>query len=207
MAQGLFGIPPPHLLYGKEYIEIQKRKGPGRKKRTNLPIRWALITFCLTLSLSAAMTYVSSTMIEGATFWVALSVLVVLILLGVLFDMLGVAVTSASQAPFVAMASKKVKGAKNSLLVLKHAEKFSNFCNDVVGDICGVVSGTAGAALAALATAQFGFLPAAFWSVATSAVISAMTVSLKALGKGVAINQSKQIVEMIGKILAVFIRK
>ena len=64
-----------------------------------------------------------------------------------------------------------------------------------------------GAALAALATAQFGFLPAAFWSVATSAVISAMTVSLKALGKGVAINQSKQIVEMIGKILAVFIRK
>ncbi|MFR7473858.1 MAG: hypothetical protein ACLUVV_04180 [Christensenellales bacterium] len=149
-----------------------------RKKKINPAIRWALITFCLTLSLSAAMTYVSSTMIEGATFWVALSVLVVLILLGVVFDMLGVAVTSASQAPFVAMASKKVKGAKNSLLVLKHAEKFSNFCNDVVGDICGVVSGTAGAALAALATAQFGFLPAAFWSVATSAVISAMTVSL-----------------------------
>ena len=32
MAQGLFGIPPPHLLYGKEYIEIQKRKGPGEKE-------------------------------------------------------------------------------------------------------------------------------------------------------------------------------
>ena len=198
-----------HRTYcmGRNTLRSKSEKAPAKKKRTNLPIRWALITFCLTLSLSAAMTYVSSTMIEGATVWVALSVLVVLILLGVLFDMLGVAVTSASQAPFVAMASKKVKGAKNSLLVLKHAEKFSNFCNDVVGDICGVVSGTAGAALAALATAQFGFLPAAFWSVATSAVISAMTVSLKALGKGVAINQSKQIVEMIGKILAVFIRK
>ena len=169
-----------HRTYcmGRNTLRSKSEKAPAKKKRTNLPIRWALITFCLTLSLSAAMTYVSSTMIEGA-----------------------------SQAPFVAMASKKVKGAKNSLLVLKHAEKFSNFCNDVVGDICGVVSGTAGAALAALATAQFGFLPAAFWSVATSAVISAMTVSLKALGKGVAINQSKQIVEMIGKILAVFIRK
>ena len=177
-----------------------------KKKKKSLPVRWALITFMLTLGLSAAMTYVSSTLIEGATFWVALSVLVVLILLGVVFDMLGVAVTSASPAPFVAMASKKVKGAKNSLAVLKHAEKFSNFCNDVVGDICGVVSGTAGAAMAALATARFGFLPAAFWSVATSAVISALTVSMKALGKGVAMNESKKIVELIGRILAVFSR-
>ena len=177
-----------------------------KKKKKSLPVRWALITFVLTLGLSAAMTYVSSTLIEGATFWVALSVLVVLILLGVVFDMLGVAVTSASPAPFVAMASKKVKGAKNSLAVLKHAEKFSNFCNDVVGDICGVVSGTAGAAMAALATARFGFLPAAFWSVATSAVISALTVSMKALGKGVAMNESKKIVELIGRILAVFSR-
>ena len=168
-----------HRTYcmGRNTLRSKSEKAPAKKKRTNLPIRWALITFCLTLSLSAAMTYVSSTMIEGATFWVALSVLVVLILLGVLFDMLGVAVTSASQAPFVAMASKKVKGAKNSLLVLKHAEKFSNYCNDVVVDICGVVSGTAGAALAALATAQFGFLLAAFWSVAPSAVISPMPVS------------------------------
>lgn len=177
-----------------------------KKKKKSLPVHWALITFVLTLGLSAAMTYVSSTLIEGATFWVALSVLVMLILLGVVFDMLGVAVTSASPAPFVAMASKKVKGAKNSLAVLKHAEKFSNFCNDVVGDICGVVSGTAGAAMAALATARFGFLPAAFWSVATSAVISALTVSMKALGKGVAMNESKKIVELIGRILAVFSR-
>ncbi|MFR6344520.1 MAG: hypothetical protein ACLUO4_06800 [Christensenellales bacterium] len=128
-----------------------------KKKKKSLPVHWALITFVLTLGLSAAMTYVSSTLIEGATFWVALSVLVMLILLGVVFDMLGVAVTSASPAPFVAMASKKVKGAKNSLAVLKHSEKFSNFCNDVVGDICGVVSGMAGAAMAALATARFGF--------------------------------------------------
>lgn len=195
------------LLFGMKSLKKTSDSSKTKKKKKPLPIRWALITFFLTLCLSAAMTFVSSTLIEGATFWVALSVLVVLILLGVVFDMLGVAVTSGSEAPFVAMASKKVKGAKNSLLVLKHAEKFSNFCNDVVGDICGVVSGTAGAALAALATASFGFLPAAFWAVATSAVISAMTVSLKALGKGVAINQSKQIVELIGKILAVFGRR
>ena len=58
----------------------------------------------------------------------------------------------------------------------------------------------------ALATARFGFLPAAFWSVATSAVISALTVSMKALGKGVAMNESKKIVELIGRILAVFSR-
>ena len=60
--------------------------------------------------------------------------------------------------------------------------------------------------MAALATARFGFLPAAFWSVATSAVISALTVSMKALGKGVAMNESKKIVELIGRILAVFSR-
>ena len=32
MAQGLFGIPPPHLLDGKEYIEGKERKSPGEKK-------------------------------------------------------------------------------------------------------------------------------------------------------------------------------
>ena len=32
MAQGLFGIPPPHLLYGKEYIEIQSEKAPAKKE-------------------------------------------------------------------------------------------------------------------------------------------------------------------------------
>ena len=33
MAQGLFGIPPPHLLYGKETIESKKREGPGKKEK------------------------------------------------------------------------------------------------------------------------------------------------------------------------------
>ena len=74
----------------------------------------------------------------------------------------------------------------------------------MIGDICGVVSGAAGAAIAALATAQYGFLSAAVWSVLSSAAVSALTVSLKALGKTVALDNSKEFVLFCGKVMSFF---
>ncbi len=193
------------IYKGVEAIKSDSNK--AKKKRRNISVRWALLSFLLTLVLSGVMTYISSTLIEGATFWVALFVLIVIVLIGVFFDMVGVAVTSAQEAPFVAMTSKKVKGAKNSLQVLKHAEKVSNVCNDVVGDICSVVAGTAAAAMAFMVAAPTGFWNAALWGVIISALVSALTVSLKALGKGVAITSNKQIIEITGKVLSIFIKE
>lgn len=183
---------------------MKQNPSKSKKKKTGGAYKWALQVFIMTMLLSGSMSLASDTIMSGASLWVALAVLAVLIGLGVLFDMLGVAITSSNEAPFVAMASKKVRGAKQSLRILKNAEKYSNICNDVIGDICGVVSGAAGAAIAALLTVQFGGLSATIWAVISSAMVSALTVSLKALGKGVAMKNSRQLVRAFGVVLSIF---
>ena len=74
---------------------------------------------------------------------VAFIILVVIILTGILFDIIGVAVTAADEKPFHSMSSRKLLGAKTSVALIRNASKLSNFCNDVIGDICGIISGAA----------------------------------------------------------------
>ena len=69
----------------------------------------------------------------------AFIVLLLIVFLGILFDIIGVAVMSANEKPFHSMAAKKLPGAVEAMKLLRSAEKVSSFCNDVVGDICGVV--------------------------------------------------------------------
>ena len=59
------------------------------------------------------------------------------IFLGILFDIIGVAVTSSDDKIFHSMSARKVRGAKVAVKFHKNAEKVSSFCCDVVGDICG----------------------------------------------------------------------
>src|SRR5699024_11313379 len=66
-----------------------------------------------------------------------------IVLIGIVFDMLGIASTAAKEAPLHAMAAEKVKGAKEAVNIYKNADKFASFCNDVIGDISGIISGSA----------------------------------------------------------------
>jgi hypothetical protein len=187
------------LLMKAELPRLKKRKKNGAA-------RWALHVFLLTLLLSGGMTFASASTMDVAPLWAALIVLVVLIGLGVFSDMLGVAITSADRAPFVAMASKRVKGAKMSLHILQNAERYASICNDVIGDICGIVSGSAGAAIAGLLAMRNGLLTSVLWVVVTSAGISALTVSLKAIGKTIAMNNNRRLVHMMGSFFSFFSR-
>ncbi len=74
-------------------------------------------------------------------------VLAVFIGLGIVFDMIGVAVTAADPKPFHSMAAHKEKGAKAAIRLLQNANQVSSVCNDVVGDICGIVSGSTAAVI------------------------------------------------------------
>ena len=185
-----------------------KNDNPRQKKKKFSFNLWVIEVFFLTLFLSAAISAVSDAVISDAELWLALCVLAFLIFLGVLFDMVGVAVTGADSAPFVAMASRKVRGAKQSILILKNAERVASFCNDVIGDICGVVSGAAGATITAiLYTHMQGRISLVLLGVLVSAFVSAMTVSLKAWGKTVAMSKSKEVVRITGIFLSFFLLK
>ena len=113
-----------------------------QKKKHN---HWPLRVFFMAVVLSALLSFFSSTALEGTGYAVALAVLAAFIALGIVFDMVGVAVTAADPRPFHSMAAHKEKGGKEAIRLLKNANQVSSFCNDVVGDICGIVSGSTAA--------------------------------------------------------------
>ena len=49
--------------------------------------------------------------------------IVVFVAIAIIFDMIAVSTTSANIEPFLAMASRKVRGAKHSIMLIKNAPK------------------------------------------------------------------------------------
>lgn len=179
-----------------------KDKNGGKKKSGR---GWALRVFVLAVVLSALLSFFSTTALEGTGYVVAALVLAVFIGLGIVFDMIGVAVTAADPKPFHSMAAHKEKGAKEALKLLRNADRVSSVCNDVVGDICGIVSGATGAVI--VARLQKGLdLENVLISVGVTALISGATIGGKALGKPFAMNQSKRVVHLAGRFLHLFHR-
>ena len=135
----------------------------------------------------------------------AILILVAVILVGIIFDIIGVAVTVANEHEFHAKATKKVKGSKDSIKLIRNAPRVANICADVIGDICGVLSGAISALIAVKITNQFGLdFDVQFL---LSALVSALTVGGKALGKNVANNNSTRIVHAVGMVFNKFSRK
>ena len=80
------------------------------KKKSKKQSSWPLRVFLLAVALSAVMSFFSSTALEGAGYLVTLLVLAMFIALGIIFDMVGVAVTAADPKPFDSMAATKQEG-------------------------------------------------------------------------------------------------
>ncbi|MFR2495385.1 MAG: hypothetical protein ACLTBF_06705, partial [Christensenellales bacterium] len=73
-----------------------------------------LTVVILSFALSVVMSVLTSLFVDSAGLLVALLALIVLISIGVITDVIGTAVTSADEQPFIAMASKRIRGAKQS---------------------------------------------------------------------------------------------
>lgn len=188
--------------------EPRSKKNQKKQKRSR-NVRWIVTIFFVTLLLSSAISFSSSSVMEDAGIVEAFIVLLLIVLLGILFDIIGVAVMSADEKPFHSMAAKKVPGAAEALKLLRNAEKVSSFCNDVVGDICGVVSGSASAVIAVKALSTTGSDRLA--QLLMSALVAGVTIAGKACGKNIAMERSTQIVHLVSKpiyyIKSLFCRK
>ena len=172
-----------------------KKKQKKNKKHSN--VRWIVTIFFVAVLISSAISSLSSSVMEDAGIVEAFVVLLIIVLIGILFDIVGVAVMSAGEKPFHSMAAKKVPGAAEALMLLRNAEKVSSFCNDVVGDICGVVSGSASAVIAVKALTNLG--SDAVGQLIMSAVVAGITIAGKALGKNIAMSKPTQIVHLVAK--------
>ena len=171
------------------------------KKERNKTIRWVVTIFLVTLFVSGAISMISDEIISKSGIGVSFVILLLIVLVGIVFDIVGVAVTSADEAPFHSMAARKVAGAQEAIRLLRNAERVSSICNDVVGDICGVVSGAAAATIAAQLLTRFEFSWPTLMGLMMSALVSGLTVGGKAIGKTFAVNSSTSIVHFTGKLI------
>ncbi|WP_018132473.1 hypothetical protein [Effusibacillus pohliae] len=163
-------------------------------------LRWAALIFVVTFFLSGFFN-TSTILLDLADWWVGVLVVIAIVLVGIFFDIMGLAAAAARETPYHAMASERVHGAKQAILIVRNAEKFSNFCNDVIGDISGVLSGAATAVVVARiieSTDISGLFRQAIAILAT-ALVAALTVSGKALGKAYAIRNANWIILQVGK--------
>ena len=178
--------------------EKTKKKG-GTGGRSS---HWVLHVFLMSVVLSAVLSFLSSTALTGAGYVVAVLVLVAFIALGIVFDMIGVAVTAADPRPFHSMAAHKEKGGREAIRLLNNASRVSSFCNDVVGDICGIVSGTTAAVIVTQLQRSFS-TTSILISIGVTALISGLTIGGKALGKNVAISDCTNVVHRVAILMNV----
>lgn len=173
----------------------------GRREKQRA-VRWVVTIFLVTIFVSGVITLVSDEIMSKSGIVASFFILLIIVLVGIVFDILGVAVTSADEAPFHSMAARKVPGALEAIRLLRNAERVSSICNDVIGDICGVVSGSAAATIAAQLLAKFSFSWPGMMGLLMSAFVSGITVGGKAIGKTFAVNSSTPIVHFAGKMIA-----
>lgn len=166
-----------------------------------MDIRWACLIFGLTFGISIALSYISNELMNRASLGVSYLILCLIISIGILFDIIGVAVTAALEQPFHSMAAQKIPEATIALRLLRKAERVSSFCNDVIGDICGVISGSASAVIAAEAVIGTNSTVAMIVMLLMSALVAGLTVGGKALGKSISMNNSIAIVHITAIII------
>lgn len=170
--------------------------GSSRENR-----KWIFFIIPVSFLLSASMSFISQQILEGVNNFIALCTVAFIIFIGIIFDIIGIAVTAADETPFHAMASRKVFGARQAISLIRNANKVSSFCNDVVGDICGVISGTASALIVLRVTQDKSAVVSTISGLLASGMVAALTVGGKAVGKTFAIQKSNYIVYKVSIIM------
>lgn len=178
-----------------------KHRKPHTGGRSASRVRWLITIFLMALTISAVFSFFSQELLSKTSLFGAFAVLLAIIALGILFDLLGVAVTAAEEKPFHSMASRKVPGGAEGIWLLRNAGKVSSVCCDVVGDICGIISGTAAAVVALEAWNGMQSVSQRLVQLVLSALVAALTILGKAFCKQIAIDNSTTIVHAAAKVI------
>lgn len=176
------------------------------KKKNNSNIMWIVKIIIMAFIISIIFTSISETVIPKVSTIIGILITILFIGIGIFFDMVGVAVTAADESILHSMSSQKVKGAKTAVKMKKNASKVSSFCNDVVGDICGIISGSTAAVISINLTHELG-VNALLVTLIVMGIVSSLTIGGKAIVKGIAISKSNKILYGFAKIVSIFIER
>lgn len=184
-------------------MKIRKPRKKDKKKILKQQYKWAFKIMLLAFVISLVFSFGSESLMADVNVGIGILIIFLFILVGIIFDMIGVAVTAAPASPFHAMSAKKIRGAKIAVKLKKNADRVSSFCNDVIGDICGIISGSAGAVITATIATTYNF-NVLLVSLIVTATIASLTIGGKAFSKSISINNSVEIVTFFSKALSLF---
>lgn len=186
-------------IYKENYSKKVKKKKISNKKL--IDFKWIATITLSAFLISIVFSLLSEIIISNVGTIISIVLLLLVILIGVLFDMIGISVTVADIKTFNSMASKKVRGASLAVNFIKNAEKLSSFCNDVIGDICGIISGALSSAISVILVNNLGF-NLLLTTLFITGLVAALTIGGKALGKSFAINKSNIILYKFSKVIS-----
>lgn len=190
--------------FKNKYTEDKKDKEKKKKQPSNTS--WALKIIIISFTISFVLSLISELIIPNTFIAVSIFLVLIFISIGIVFDAIGLAVATADEKIFHSMATKNVKGAKQAIKLITNKDKVSTFLNDVIGDICGVISGSCGLAISLKLDNILGTNQMITTIVITS-IISALTIGGKAFGKTIGINKCNEIVFEFSKILSIISKK
>lgn len=189
-----------HKLADDSLKRTEKQKKQKNEKKGSY--KWVITVILLTFAISSVFQMIQSGLMSSVNLLVAFIILISFVMTGIVFDIIGVAVTSANETPFHALSSRKKRGAKESVRLIRNADKVGSFCNDVIGDIVGIISGSATTAIVIKIYDLTGVSSEFMLTVVLTAIVAALTIGGKALGKRKAIEKSHEVVFFVGKLIS-----
>ena len=179
-------------------------KPKGKQKSNEKPkagpdVRWIVTVFLVSMTTSALLSLICNELVGHMATVLQFVVLLAIIFIGIIFDIIGLAVATADEKQFHSMAARKIKEGKIAVAMIRNAEKMSSICNDIVGDICGIVSGATAASIAmrVFVDPEVSFVG----NLLMTALVSGMTIGGKAIGKFFGMNFSEDIIFVIAKLV------
>ncbi|MDD5888015.1 MAG: hypothetical protein PUC82_00825 [bacterium] len=185
-----------------ENLLVQTEKKEKNKKE-QVDVKWVVKIVIMAFLISFSLSFVSQMTIPNLSIFWGVLITLLFIFIGIIFDVIGVAVTSADSKVFHSMNSRQVKGAKVAVKFKKNADKVASFCNDVIGDICGIISGAAATTIAVGIASKFG-IDLLFVNLTVAAIVASLTIGGKAMGKSFAMNKSDIILYEFAKFISIF---
>ncbi len=185
----------------KEFVKNIKKEEKKNKKKYDT--KWILLVIAISIVISILFSLISESLMPNVNLIIGIIIMLLFIIIGIIFDILGVSVTVANIKPYHSMAAKKIKGAKVAVSLSKNASRVSSIFCDIVGDICGIVSGSAGVYIA-IKISEILNINLLYSSLIITGLISGLTIGGKAIGKDYAINNGTTILYKFSKFLSFF---
>ena len=179
----------------------------AKKKSNNSNIKWVIQAVLFTFVLSTIFNAGSTVMLEDVSIIVKILVLVFIIFFGVVVGMIGMAALAADETPFHSMAARKVKGSDEALSIIRNRDKVSNFCCDIIGGICGIVSGSSAAFISVRIVDAYPNLNSIAITLAIMGTVAALSVGSNAVATTYATENANDITYFTARFIRTFKRK